>query len=116
MVLCEREYRRGNPIVNDAVYDFKLLPELKKRDPNHPLLSHIGADDFSTTLDTSLMYGVIYPSGSICETKVTRDVALSEKATHGGQIIKFVGDNACIVDLDDMITDHNLNLIKERKK
>jgi DNA ligase (NAD+) len=34
-------YRKGNPIISDADYDFIYLAELQKRQPNHPFLQSV---------------------------------------------------------------------------
>jgi len=36
--VCNDFYRRGEPIITDAVYDFVFLAELKRRHPDHPYL------------------------------------------------------------------------------
>ncbi len=39
--LANESYRAGNAIITDAEYDFVLMAELIKRDPNNPLISRL---------------------------------------------------------------------------
>jgi DNA ligase (NAD+) len=39
--VCNEYYRRGEPIISDALYDLKFLAELRKRHPNHPYLQKV---------------------------------------------------------------------------
>lgn len=38
---CNDWYRRGEPIISDALYDFVFLAELRKRHPHHPFLEAV---------------------------------------------------------------------------
>jgi DNA ligase (NAD+) len=42
--LANALYRGGEPIISDADYDFIYLAELKRRDPQHPLLHEVEAE------------------------------------------------------------------------
>lgn len=39
--VCNEYYRRGEPILLDAVYDFVFLEELRRRHPDHPYLETV---------------------------------------------------------------------------
>jgi len=39
--VCNDFYRRGEPIISDAQYDFVFLAELRKRHPHHPYLETV---------------------------------------------------------------------------
>jgi DNA ligase (NAD+) len=39
--VCNDYYRRGEPIISDAVYDFVFLEELRRRHPDHPYLETV---------------------------------------------------------------------------
>jgi len=41
LTVCNDFYRRGEPIISDAQYDFVFLAELKKRHPHHPYLETV---------------------------------------------------------------------------
>ena len=43
--IANLEYRKGNPIISDSDYDFIYLKDLKKRNPNHPILKKVEPED-----------------------------------------------------------------------
>jgi DNA ligase (NAD+) len=45
---ANNQYRAGNPIIDDADYDFVFLPELAKRIPDHPFLQSIEVESDNT--------------------------------------------------------------------
>ena len=53
-VYANQTYRLGQAIISDEDYDFVYLPQLKKRQPEHPLLTHIETEvmGFSNTKHT----------------------------------------------------------------
>jgi DNA ligase (NAD+) len=41
LTVCNEYYRRGEPIISDAVYDFVFLEALRRRHPDHPYLETV---------------------------------------------------------------------------
>ena len=44
MQSLEQSYREGHPLVSDEVFDHVYVAELKRREPDHPLLQTVGAE------------------------------------------------------------------------